>query len=74
MSATNPARFINGPTARIRALQVGESLLFTNYRMPAQLSAMAAGVTVSTGARFTMARESDLVTGAPIGVRVTRTV
>jgi hypothetical protein len=58
---------------RIRALAVGASHLFAQYRRPSQLSAAVASAKDATQGRYTCSRELSLVDGECIGVRVTRT-
>lgn len=59
------------PTARLRALEVGEDTLFAK-KLPQQLSAIVANVTHRTGYHFTMRTERCLITDELRGVRVTR--
>lgn len=62
------------PTATLRRLAQGPqgvSHLFPQYKRPAQLSAILQAVGDETGARFSSARELDLVDGECAGVRVT---
>lgn len=55
----------------LRALVVGASHLFTQYRRTSQMSP-AIQAAKASGATFKAARELDLIDGSPIGVRVTR--
>lgn len=63
-----------GPVGRLRALAsgaVGDSVLFTEYQRPAQLSATISHVSLYESAHFRCNRERSLVDGSVIGVRVT---
>lgn len=57
---------------RIRALAVGASHLFTQYRLSSQLSPAIAAAKLS-GGKYICSRELSLIDGECIGVRVTRT-
>lgn len=73
--ASRAALRATGPAARIRALTVGASVLFTEYRTTPQVSSSVNQIQARTGQRYTSAIARDLLTGETvIGVRVTRTV
>ena len=57
----------NGPAARLRALAVGASTVFEQYKVPAQLHPHTQRIGLLTGATFKCER-------VPQGVKVTRTV
>lgn len=71
--AVREARLAKGPARVLRGLSVGASHVFEQYRRTPQISSMIRAVSIDTGAEFTAATERDLINGAPIGVRVTRT-
>lgn len=70
--AAHQLKRANSAPARLRALAVGDSHLFTQYRLSSQLSPAIAAAKLS-GATFTSSRELDLVNGECVGIRVTRT-
>jgi hypothetical protein len=56
----------------LRALAVGASHLFTQYRMASQLSPAIAAAKLA-GGKYSCSRELSLIDGECVGVRVTRT-
>lgn len=58
---------------RLRALEIGESCLFSQYQRTAQVSMAIQSVRIDTKRTFESSRELSLIDGECVGVRVTRT-
>lgn len=64
-----------GPTGRIAALEVGQSLTLVGYTKTTEVSSAIRNAYIKTGGRYTSALASDLLTGETVmGVTVTRTM
>lgn len=70
-SAAYAARVASGPSARLRALSIGESAFFER-KNSTQISAVARNVSDQLARQFQTRTERCLITGALRGVRVTR--
>jgi len=72
IKAQRALRSPDSPATRLRALQVNESTLLTQYHSAAQVGSTMERLRYGEGLHFTARRERDPATGAVIGVRVTR--